>query len=251
MKLKMTALGLIAILALSACDTTIPGGPTVPTVPTLPTTTTTPIPSPVQVSGLKLDRVENVNGNTYNAYFSWEASPTPNVKYCVSTTSVGSTGNVEGGCTWNNQYLSSDTQRGFGLMFDKDVDYKVSVTTIDSNNQLSPVTTLTWRIPTAVSPATNLKLDRVENVNGNTYNVFFSWDASTTPNVKYCVSTTSVGSTGNVEGGCTWNNQYLSSDTHRGFGLVFEKGYTYKFQVTAIDANNNQSVTNSIIWQLP
>jgi len=259
MKLRITVLALIAILALSACDPNIPGGPTIPTLPTTPTVPVTqPATAPAQVSGLKLVRVEQVgdSGNTYNAFFSWEASATPGVKYCVSTTAEGYSGEVEGGCAFENQYLTSDTFRGFGLVFNKNRDYKVSVTTIDSNNRKSSVTSLTWRVPTKVATPSALKLDRVEQVFGNTYNAFFSWNASLTKNVKYCVSTSSVGIDGvtvdnNSDANCSFDGQYISSATNAGFGLVFDKNTTYEFRVTAIDSNNQKSITKTMIWELP
>lgn len=238
---------------LSACTPEVPT--TVPTT-AAPTTTTAPVINPAQVTGLKLDRVELVGGDTYNAFFSWEASVTPNVKYCAFTTAEGNPGSVNDGCTWSNQYLTSETQRGFGLVFNKNVDYKVSVMAIDSSDRKSSTSTLTWRVPTIIGMPTELKLDRVENLAGDTYNVYFSWKAPSTPNVKYCVSTTSIGMDGipvenNFDSNCSYNDPYLRSDPSTGFGLVFNKNYVYTFRVTAVDSNNQKSITNSIVWQLP
>lgn len=255
MKLKIissTIAMLGASFMLSAC---------VPTTPTpVPTTgaptTTAPSANPAQVTGLKLDRVELIDSNTHNAFFSWDASITPNVKYCVATTAEGTSGEVEGGCTWDNKYLSADTQQGFGLVFKENTNYKVSVTTLDSNNRKSSVSSLSWKVPTNVAIPTKLKLDKVEQVFGDTYNVFFKWNASTTPNVKYCVSTTSVGIDSptfdnNFDSNCTFDNPNISSTTNTGFGLVFDKNYIYNFRVTAIDSSNQKSMTSTIIWQLP
>lgn len=255
MKLKIisSAIALLgASLMLSACVPTTPT--TVPT--TGAPTTTAPSMNPAQVTGLKLDRVELLDGDTRNAFFSWDASVTPNVKYCVSTTAEGFSGDVEGGCVWSNQFLSADTQRGFGLVFRENTNYKVFVTTLDSNNRKSSVSSLTWRVPTTVAMPTGVKLEKVEQVFGDTYNVFFKWDASTTPNVKYCVSTTSVGSDSptfdnNFDSDCTYDNPNISSATSTGFGLVFDENYVYNFRVTAVNSNNQKSITNTIIWQLP
>ncbi len=92
--------------------------------------------------------------------------------------------------------------------------------------------------------------DVVNPGNPGTYTVYFSWNPSPTPGVKYCVGTTSHGSS-QIFPNCSISNPYLVNGTSTGFGLVFETGVTYQFQVTAVDANDRKSDTIYLNWQLP
>lgn len=116
-----------------------------------PATTAAPAPSrPANPSNLQFNGYDLVGSPgdpaTYNVYFSWTASPTPGVKYCVGTTSVGSS-QIFPNCTWSYQYLETGTSTGFGLVFAQNTTYRFQVTAIDSHNQISDTVYLNWQLP--------------------------------------------------------------------------------------------------------
>lgn len=118
---------------------------------------------------------------------------------------------------------------------------------------IKPVATTTTTAPSRPANPSNLQFtgnDIVSPGNPGTYNVYFSWTPSSTPGVKYCVGTTSFGSS-QIFPTCTWSYQYLAAGTSTAFGLVFASNTTYQFQVTAIDSNNQKSDTIYLNWQLP
>lgn len=129
-------------------------------------------------------------------------------------------------------------------------------TSTTQQSQANKTTSPTTTAPASSRPAnpSNLQFTGYDLVgppgDPATYNTYFSWTASPTPGVKYCVGTTSVGSS-QIFPNCTWNYQYLETGTSAGFGLVWAKNTTYKFQVTAINSNNQKSDTIYLDWQLP
>lgn len=253
MKLRIFSTGLAALgttLMLSAC---VPQGPGIPTVPTIPTTTkpntttTAPQSSVAAPRNLRLADVETINAGdpgTYNVFFKWDPSTTPGVKYCVSTI-IDDVNN----CRFENPYITDETYAGVGLVFEKNQDYKVYAVAVNESNKKSSVAEASWRIPTKVASPTNIKLTKVETISAGdpgTYNVFFKWDPSTTPNVKYFAST-NIADLADI----TYNHPYAFSGTSTGFGLVFSRNVLYTTYVVAIDSSNNRSIVGTLHWQLP